>query len=422
MKKTYRYTAVAVAFLLGGGALAGCSTDVSDGGSTASGDSATSLIASDTASAEAAIELMKKDNSDISVDMQTAPGNTYAQVVATQLAGGTAADIVRAYPGNGSGLSIVQGSENGFFASLDDLDFVKDLTDADASVLRNAAGEIVAVPTTVSAIGGVYNQTAVDAAGLEIPTTWSDMLAFCGEARDQGLVAYGLGLKDAWTSQFVSYALGASLFPDDIAEQQAESDEPFSGTEWAAVIQKYADMRDAGCFTAQPNGTSAANVSADVATGEVLATISLTTMIADISNQAPSDTEIVFAPIPATDNAEETKLSTGIGVVFALNSKAKNPEAAKEVLEFFATPEAQVAFAEGEDMAPALGVPDDYVADQPSTLIQEYTEKNLTSPWPDQSWPNPNVQQVHFTALQSLFAGDASVDDVLTELDKAYKG
>ena len=84
----------------------------------------------------------------------------------------------------------------------------EDLTDEEKSVLRSADGEIMAVPVTVSAIGGVYNTTAMDELGLTPPTTWSELLGFCHDATASGRVAYGLGLKDAWTSQFVSYALG----------------------------------------------------------------------------------------------------------------------------------------------------------------------------------------------------------------------
>jgi len=417
--KKHRLTAAACAAVVVG-ALAGCSTDVSSGGGDAS--AATSLVASAGAPEQTVIDMITADDPELTVDVQTAPGTTYAQVVATQLAGGTAADIVRAYPGDGSSLSIVQGANNGFFAPLDDLDFVSGLSDADASVLRDDDGNIVAVPVTTSAIGGVYNQTEMDAAGLSIPTTWSDLLDFCGDARDADVVPFGLGLKDAWTSQFVSYALGATLLPADIADVQASNDAPFSDTQWRDVIEKYAEMREADCFTDQPNGTTAANVSSQLATGEALATISLTTTVGSVAAEAPSDTELTFAPIPASDDEDATKLSTGIGVVFALNAKAKNPDAAKKVLEYFATPEAQSTYAAEADMSPALEVGADYAPDQPTEVIQEFTAGESTAPWPDQSWPNPNIQQAHFTQIQSLFSGSASVDDVLAALDKAYTG
>lgn len=366
------------------------------------------------------VDLFTEQYPDINVDVETAPGNSYQQVVSTQLAGGTAADVIRAYPGDGSALSIIQASNNGFLEPLDEVDFGDQITDSQREVLESDDGELMAVPVTVSAIGGVYNTTAIDELGLQVPTTWSEVLAFCADAVDEGRVPYGLGLRDAWTGQFVSYALGATLLQPDVNEVQAHSDTPFSGTQWREVMNKYAELRDAGCFTEQPNGTAAANVATSVATGEALGTISLTTMVGTIQSEASTDTEIAFAPFPATNSADETRLSTGIGVVFAVNAEASDPEAATKLAEFFATPEAQATYAEISEMSPALDAGENYEPDQPTAVLTEYMEADRTASWPDQSWPNPRVQQAHFEAVQSLFAGDYTVDDVLAALDEAY--
>jgi hypothetical protein len=38
----------------------------------------------------------------------------------------------------------------------------------------------------------------------------------------------------------------------------------------------------------------------------------------------------------------------------------------------------------------------------------------------DQLWPNPKVQQAHFTGVQNLFAGKSDVAAVLKQMDQAY--
>jgi raffinose/stachyose/melibiose transport system substrate-binding protein len=398
--------------------IAGCSTDT-DGGSEGSGDGIT-VVGSAGDPEHAVVDLFLEANADAQVQVETNPGNSYAQVVATQLAGGTAGDIIRSWPGNGSNLSVVQAAENGFFAPLDDLDFVSQLSEDQVGVLSSADGQIMGVPVTTAAVGGVYNVTKLDELGLTIPTTFSEVLAFCSDARAAGVTPFGFGAKDAWTTQFVPYALGATLLPTDIADVEAASDAPFSGTAWADVFAKFDEMRSADCFTDQPNGTSLANVISEIAAGESLATVSLTDTLVDVLEEAPAGTEVQFAPLPATDDPSQTRLSTGIGAVYSLNADAANPELATQVLEFFATPEAQAAYSVASDQSPAMAVPDDFEADQPTQVILDYTEAQQTSSWPDQQWPNPNVQQVHFTQIQSLFAGDAGVADVLAALDAAY--
>jgi raffinose/stachyose/melibiose transport system substrate-binding protein len=41
--------------------------------------------------------------------------------------------------------------------------------------------------------------------------------------------------------------------------------------------------------------------------------------------------------------------------------------------------------------------------------------------YPDQSWPNAQVQTVHNAVVQELFTGQASVADALKKMDDAYK-
>jgi raffinose/stachyose/melibiose transport system substrate-binding protein len=42
-------------------------------------------------------------------------------------------------------------------------------------------------------------------------------------------------------------------------------------------------------------------------------------------------------------------------------------------------------------------------------------------PFPDQLWPNPNVQNVHLTGVQDMFSGKAKPADVLAKMDEAYE-
>jgi len=38
----------------------------------------------------------------------------------------------------------------------------------------------------------------------------------------------------------------------------------------------------------------------------------------------------------------------------------------------------------------------------------------------DVNWPNARVQQTHFSGVQQLFAGSATIDEVLRRMDDAY--
>ncbi len=419
MKMSTARTAAIAGLAMAALALAACSTSTG----TDAGDGTTITIVSSTSEPEqAVIDLFERKNPEIHVKTTTAPAATYSQVVATQLGGGTAADVIRAYPGNGANISVVQATNKGLFAPLSDLSFTKTLPSSLKPILESKKGAVSAVPVTTSAIGGVYNQTLLDQLGIQVPTTWDEMLQYCADVTAAGKIPYGLGLKDAWTGQFVPYALAATLLPADFAARQEAGKATFASSPWRTVFDKYMQMKDAGCFTPQPNGTSYANVEDSIAQGDTAASITLSLTIADIQKTAPSGTKLTFAPVPATNDASETRLSDGVGVVFALNARSKHPDAAKKLLDFFATPDAQAAYSKAAGTSPALAASSDFTPDAASTTIAAYTEKNMVSAWPDQTWPNPNVQQAHFDGVQGLFAGTTTVEGVLEAMDKAYRG
>ncbi|MVA74709.1 extracellular solute-binding protein [Auraticoccus sp. F435] len=369
-----------------------------------------------------AIRLFEEANPGYKVTMYTAPGTSYQQVVTTQLAGGTAPDVLRTFPGNGSNLAVVQASEKGFLADLSDLSFTSRLSESLRSVMVDGEGRVVGVPMNSSGIGGMYNATALEEAGLSIPTTWSEVLQFCADASDAGKVAYGLGLKDAWTGQMVPYALAATLVQDDpeLDAKMAAGETSFADSEWRDVFAKYLEMGEAGCFNDNPNGTAFSTVQDELRAGDTLATVGLSLTIGATLTGAPTGTEIEFAPLPATDDPAETRLSTGVGVTLSMNAKAADPEAAKKFLEFMATPQVQSVYATASKASPGLEVDDSYSGTQADEVVLAATEQGMVAQWPDQTWPNPRVQQAHFEGVQALFAGTQTVDGLVAELDAAY--
>lgn len=387
------------------------------------GDEVITLLSQSPDADEAVIKLFEEANPGYKVKMFTAPGASYQQVVTTQLAGDTAPDVLRTFPGNGSNLSLVQASDKGFLADLSDLDFAKEVPEHLRPVLVNSDDQVVGVPANSSGIGGMYNVTVMEELGLDIPSTWSEVIDFCHAAADADKVAYGLGIKDAWTAQMTSYALAATLAQSDpdFAAKQADGDVTFSDSAWVTVFEKYVEMNDEGCFNENPNGTAFSTVQDAIRKGDTLATVGLSMTVGATLDGAPTGTEIDFAALPATDDPSETRLSTGIGVTLSLNAKAENPDAAKKFLEFVATPEIQSVYAMESDASPALEADDSFEGSQADDVVVDYTSREMTAQWPDQTWPNPKVQQTHFESVQALFAGSMSVADLLESLDKAYQ-
>lgn len=420
-KTLHRLVAVSAALVLGG-TLASCSTST-DTGSGSEGGATGGTLSISTNHGPATKEVVaafEKANPDITVEVKEYAQN-YREVLGTQLSGGNATDLIEIPGGGGNVISARVAGDRGFYADLADSSWAADVPDAAKEQLSLDGGELVGVPMVLSSIGGIYNQGALDAAGLSVPTTWSEVLQFCGDAKSAGLVAYGLGLSDTWTTQLIPYALTASLVygpnPDFITEQ-IDGEATFTDSEWKNAFDQYLEMRDAGCFNESPNGTPYSQVQEDIRQGKTLGTVSIAAETKNIATGGPADLELTYALFPASDDPEDNYLPTSTSG-FAINADAKNAETAQTFIDYLATPEAQLIFASA--FGDAAAMPGDEPATDPvSTLVSQYASENKVTTWPDRLWPSTTVQPAVFDGVQALFNDSETVDGLLSKMDSAF--
>ncbi|MCS5714116.1 extracellular solute-binding protein [Herbiconiux sp. CPCC 205716] len=418
--KTQHTRALAALVTVGavGAALTGCSTATGGG----SGDGNTLTVGTNGGTGmTAVIEKFEADHPGVTVKIQDSP-ESYQQVTATQLTGGTAPDVIQVFPGTGNNVSVKIAGEKGFFTDLSDESWVSELPDASVDLLSAPDGAVVAVPMTFSSIGAIYNTAALAEVGLTAPTTWSEVLQFCSDATAKGKVAYGLGLSDTWTTQLIPYALTATLvYADDpdFVDQQVDGSASFSDSNWKLALQKYQEMDQAGCFNPSPNGTAYAQVQEAIAAGTTLGTVSVAAETQGIESVSGTDLDLEFDPFPATDDAAETYLSATVGPSFAVNAKAKDQDLAKQFVAYLAEPATQVVYATAYGDTAAL--PGDEKQEGPvAGVVGQFVSRNTISTWPDQLWPSTTVQPALFDGVQALFTGQQTVDDVLQKMDAAF--
>jgi raffinose/stachyose/melibiose transport system substrate-binding protein len=419
-KTLLRLAAASATTIVVGAALAGCSTSTEPSGSSSSSGSLT-ISTSHEPAVQALVDAFEKENPDIDVEVQVYTQD-YRGVVGPQLAGGNAADVIEISGGGGNVISARVAGDRGFYADVANHGWVADVPEAALDQVSLEDGKVVAVPMVLSSIAGIYNQGAIDALGLTIPTTWSEVLQFCADAKTAGKVAYGLGLADSWTTSMYPYAITASTVysdPDFVTEQEA-GDATFSDSGWATGFQQMLDMRDAGCFNESPNGTPYAQVQDAIRAGETLGTVSVANETANIATGGPEGLELTYAVFPGSDDADETFLSTSVGAL-ALNAKSADNEAASKFIDFAATPEAQIAFATG--FGDAAVMPGDLVqGDQVSALVKQYTDEGRISTWPDRLWTSTTIQPEVQDGVQGLFTGQTTPEQIVTKMDAAFAG
>ncbi|WP_433788689.1 ABC transporter substrate-binding protein [Actinoplanes sp. CA-252034] len=401
--------------------LVGCSSGTNSS-SGSSGDNKTLTIASvDQGSIEKVVEAFKAANPGITVNLTTSGADQYQQQIRTQLASGTAPDVMTVWPGNGNPGATYVIAKPGYLLDLSDQPWAGQLPDAFKKVAQYEGKTYNAV-FGLNGIGAVYNDEALSKAGLTAPGTWTDLIAFCKAAAGKGTPAFALGIQDNWVTQIALYALVASTVysgDKDFDAKMAAGQATFAGSPWTTAMAKYQEMNSAGCFQKDPLGTSYEASQTLAATGKTLGIIQGNWIIGLLKQKNPSG-RFTMKALPATDDAASFVMPAAAGAGYGVNAKAKNKDLALKFVTFVMSPEGMKTFNEAQGSLPTLPGAGTTV-DPGLAELTSFVEGNRTVPFMDQLWPNAKVQQTMLSGLQEVFSNQASADEVLKDMDTDYK-
>jgi raffinose/stachyose/melibiose transport system substrate-binding protein len=407
-------TAVATLGACSGGTNAGSN----DGGA---GSTTLTLASVDQGSVEDVVKAFEAANPGVKVNFTTSGADQYQQQIRTQLASGTAPDVMTVWPGNGNPGATYVLAKPGYLLDLSDQPWAARLPDAVKSVAQYEGKTYNAI-FGLNGIGAIYNEQAMTKAGLTPPGTWTQLLEFCRAAAAKGTPAFALGLQDNWVTQIVLYALVAttvySTDPDFDTKMQA-GQATFANSPWTTAMAKYLDMDEAGCFQRNPLGTSYEASQELAATGKTLGIVQGNWVVALLKERNPSGTFTLKA-LPATDDPASFIMPAAAGAGYGVNAKAKNRDLALKFVNFVMSPEGMSVFNQKQGSLPSLpdaGSTVDPALSELSTFIKE----DRTRPFMDQLWPNAKVQQTMLSGLQEIFSGQSTPDKVLAAMDADYK-
>ncbi|MFI6692039.1 ABC transporter substrate-binding protein [Streptomyces sp. NPDC050433] len=415
--RTTKLTALTAA-LTAGTLLAACS-----GGTNASGgDSKTLTIASvDQGSIQDVVDAFKKANPGVEVRLTTSGADQYQQQIRTKLSSGTAPDVMSVWPGNGNPGATHVLAKPGYLLDLSGRPWARKLPDAVKTVAQYEGKTYNAV-FGLNGIGAVYNQDALDKAGLTPPGTWTELLDFCREAAAKKTPAFALGIQDNWVTQTVLYALVATTVygPDrDFDKKMQDGEATFAKSAWTTAMAKYQEMEKTGCFQKSPLSTSYEASQELAASGKTLGIVQGNWIVSLLKGKNPQG-KFTLKALPATDDPGGFLMPAAAGAGYGVNAKAKNKELALKFVDFVMSPEGMNAFAEKQGGLPSL--PDTgHAADPALSELTTFINDDRTVPFMDQLWPNPKVQQTMLSGLQEIFSGQTNAAAVLKDMDTDYR-
>jgi raffinose/stachyose/melibiose transport system substrate-binding protein len=390
-------------------------------GAAAGGDKTLTLASVDQGSIEDVVKAFEAANPGVKVNLTTSGADQYQQQIRTQLASGTAPDVMTVWPGNGNPGATHVLAKPGYLMDLSDQPWAAKLPAAVKTVAQYEGKTYNAI-FGVNGIGAVYNQEAMAKAGLTAPGTWTELLAFCRAAAAKGTPAFALGIQDKWVTQIVLYALVATTVygtDRDFDKKMQAGKATFANSAWIAAMAKYQEMDKTGCFQKSPLGTSYEASQELAATGKTLGLVQGNWVIALLKKQNPSGT-FTLKPLPATDDPAGFVMPGAAGAGYGVNAKAKDKALALKFVNYVMSPEGMNLFVAKQGGLPSLS-DTGFTVDPSLTELSKFMTSDRTVPFMDQLWPNAKVQQTMLTGLQEIFSGQSTSDKMLAAMDADYK-
>ncbi len=300
----------------------------------------------------------------------------------------------------------------GILADISDYEGLSKINEAYLDILENLefvpTDGTFGVPYVANAAGILYNVEMFEEHGWEVPTTWDELIALCEEIESEGILPFYYGYKDTWTCLAPWNALAVSLAPSDVCQLVNKGETTFTA-EYREVAEKILTLLEYGeddavgygyndACTAFANGQSAMYTIGSYA-------------IAQIKSVNP-DMQIGTFVMPASSDADENVLNSGIDLQFCVTEACENKEAAYEVLDFFLEYENVQTYIDAQMAIPCLSEGDFTLADELTGVIF-YIEEGKMADFQDHYYPS----EMSVDALiQTLFV-EKDVDSFLSKFD-----
>jgi len=206
-------------------------------------------------------------------------------------------------------------------------------------------GRTSALPYSVMAASVIYNKQIFDANGLDVPTTWTELLDVCDRLKAAGITPFYATLKDDWTvgQGWYDYAVGGSLdvieFFDALKAEGAEvgpdSDASFS-KDFAEPMAQMQQLLDSYANAdAASRGYGDGNLA--FAKGDAAMYLQGPWAFSEIAKTAP-DLELGTFPLPMTDDPGDLAVRVNLDLAAMIPEGSKHKEAARDFLEYLFEP------------------------------------------------------------------------------------
>jgi raffinose/stachyose/melibiose transport system substrate-binding protein len=230
-------------------------------------------------------------------------------------------------------------------------------------------GRTSALPYSIMASSVIYNKEIFAANNIEVPRTWSELIAACDKLKAAGVTPFYATWKDDWTiaQGWFDYSVGGQLDTLGFFDK-LESEGTAVGPESQASFQKDFDQPVDKMLTLAKNYVNKDAASRAYGDGNLAFSQGKAAMylqgpwaFSEVAKTAPN-LQLGTFPLPMTENPEDLRVRVNVDLAAWIPEASKHKDAAHEFLEYLYRPDvieaynaSQLGFTPTKD---ASGVPD----------------------------------------------------------------
>jgi multiple sugar transport system substrate-binding protein len=263
------------------------------------------------------VDQWNDENPDIQVQFETFPFGDYTTIsLTTAFAGGEGPDVFWISPG-----AFIDYVNQGASAPVDDIVDPDQYTDA-AIAAVSVDGEMQALPFEMEPVGLYYRTDMLDAAGIQPPETWDDLMAAAEELTGGGQLGVAIEVSKGPYQNFTWYPFLWSAGGEVVNEASTES--ALRTPEAASAIDLWGQLVTRG-FAPERTEEGTNNIG-PLGRGEVAMQVCGFWAIAQMQNEF-GDAPFSIAPLPIP--AGGTPVTVYGGWTQMINAQGPNIEQAK---------------------------------------------------------------------------------------------
>jgi raffinose/stachyose/melibiose transport system substrate-binding protein len=279
-------------------------------------------------------------------------------------------------------------------------------------------GRTSVLPYSVAAASVIYNKQIFEDNGLEVPTTWDELIEVCERLEAAGITPIYSTFKDPWTvgQGLFDYTVGGSINVAEFYDEmnalgtRVGPDSPVSFEKTlAGPMEK---MMELAAYS-NPDAESRAYGDGNVAfgAGEGAMYMQGPWALGEIAKTAP-ELELGTFPLPVTDDPDDTKVRVNLDLALWIPEVSTEKDAAREFVAYLMQAEIMddfnaqfLGFGTTTDSAPAT--------DERILGMQEYYDEAKFYQGPSRAIPLTIPTDNY---IQAMVTG-ADIDQTLERLD-----